>query len=439
MSQAPKAESTYNPTSNDFGARGWLFIFYSFMTMIMSTFVQNSNTNLLLPSLCERYGWNYANMVSLKTLFSWITIVFIFFFGSVLRKFSPKKGAIIAGCLFIVATFITPRSNIAAIYIIAMFFTTVFGNLWYNQFNAIITSNWFPRKKGLVIGWTTMGLPLGAAFGTKLYYTLMPVMGPSGVFALFAGIALVVLLICVFFVTDYPEQCGCFPDNDKSMTSEQAKKDMEEGIKLSEQSIWTNKRLLKTKEVWLLSISLGFQMLFTGGFMTVMVPRMMALGYPQGSAVNFMMFAGIMGAIGSYIVGFVDQKTNPKTAMIIVNLACVASCALNIIPNRFCVILSLILLGLVLGGAANCLMSIISTMWGRYGFRRAHTIILVINQIIGSSGSALVAQIADKYSWTGSYIVVGCLAIIGLFLIIPIKLDSIRNYEIAEGVDLSVR
>jgi len=438
MSDTPKTEE-FSMTKSNFGTRGWIFVIYSFLVMVMTTFVGNSNSNLLLPSLCERYGWNYANMLFARTVFSWFTIVMFFFFGSVLRKFSPKKGAVICGILYTLATFFLPRSSLMAVYLICMFVLGVFGSMWYNQFNAIITSNWFPRKKGLVIGWTTMGLPLGAGLGTKIYYMLMPHIGPNGVYTLYSGIIFVTMLLCVIFVTDYPEQCGCFPDNDKSMTTEMAQKIMEEGIRLSEQSIWTNKRLVRTKEVWLLGIALGFQMMFTGGFMGVMVPRMMALGYDAGTAVNFMLFAAIMGAVGSYAVGIVDSKTNPKVAMIVVNLSCIASCILNIIPNRLCVIISLVLLGLVLGGAANCLMSAITTMWGRYSFRRAHTIILMINQIIGTAGSPVVAKIAEKFSWTGSYLFVGTLALIGLFLIFPIKLDSIKNYEIAEGVDLAVR
>lgn len=426
-------------TRSNFGVRGWIFVFYSAMVMIMTTFVGNSNTNLLLPSLCERFGWNYANTLMFHTIFSWFCIFMFFFFGSMVRKFSPKKGAVLCGVLYTIATFLLPRSNVYAMYLLMIFILAIFGNLWYNQFNAIITSNWFPRKKGLVIGWTTMGLPLGAGLGTKIYFMLMPKIGPNGVYTLYAGICLVILLLCIIFIADYPEQVGCFPDNDKNMTTEQAQKILEEGIRLAEQSIWTNKRLLKTKEVWMLGIALGFQMMFTGGFMSVMVPRMMALGYNQGAAVNFMLFAAIMGAVGSYIVGIVDQKTNPKVAMIVVNLSCIFGCLLNVIPNRICVIISLILVGLVLGGAANCLVSSITTMWGRYSFRRAHTIILMINQIIGSCGSPLVAKIAELHSWTGSYLTVGTFALIGLFLIFPIKLDSIKNYELAEGVDLEVR
>jgi len=437
MSDTPKTEE-FSMTKSNFGFRGWIFVIYGFLVMVMVTFVGNSNTNLYMPMVCEQHGWSYANMMTLSMVFGWCVIVLFFVFGSVFRKFSPKKGAIIAGVLYMCATFMLPRSGIA-MYIVCLFLLAICGNIWYNQFNAIITSNWFPRKKGLVIGWTTMGLPVGAAFGTLLFYQLMPRIGVNGVYTLYSAIVAVIILLLVIFVTDYPEQCGCFPDNDRNMTSEQAKKIMEEGIRLSEQSIWTNKRLLKTKEVWLLGISLGFQMLFAGGFMAVMVPRMMALGFDAGTAVKFMTFAGIMGGIGSYIVGWIDQKTNPKVATILVHCCAIVSSLLSMIPSVPVVIVALVLLGLVMGGAANNLMSIISTMWGRYGFRRAHTIILIINQIIGGSGSALITQIAEHYSWNGSYITVACVAALGIVLILPVKLDSIKNYEIAEGVDLAVR
>ena len=426
-------------TKSNFGPRGWLLVIYCFMAMFSTTICGNSITNLALPMLCDRYGWNYANMISLGTIFGWCCCIFFFIFGAALKKMSPKKFSILAGAIYVICIFIFPNIKQAWQYGCIIFCTSILGNCWYNQFNNVLQSNWFPRKKGLVVGWSTMALPIGAGVGVKMFYMLFPKLGLKGVYTLYACVGVVTLLICVFGLADYPEQVGCYPDNDKTLDRAKLAEELEAGKKKTEQSIWTPARMLKTKEVWLLGLGLGLQMMVTGAFMGVMVPRMMALGYDQGTAVNFMLFAAIMGAFGSYIVGIIDQKTNPKVAIMVVFAFAIGACTLNMVPVRAVVIISLIMLGVVLGGAANCLMSITSTMWGRYGFPRAMTVMLVINQIIGSCGSALVAQLQAKFNWNVAYIVVACFMVVGILLILPVKLDSIKKYEEAAGCDMSIR
>ena len=274
--------------SNGFGKNGWFFIIYGMLTFFITTAVSDSINNLSLPAFCEQYGWNYSNLLSLRSIYGWVTIVIMAVLGRLLRNRSAKKGALIIGMLYVVCLVIYPHITTSVQFMIVFFFVAVISTVWPQQFNAIITSNWFPRKKGAVIGWTTIGLPIGSGFGIVIYSALSGNFGMAGTHYVYAGIALVCVIVCAFLVSDYPEQRECYPDNDTSITKEEAEKALKEGLELSKNSIWTNSKLLKTKEVWLVSISCGIMALFATGVMAQMMPRLLSLGYEQQTAIIMM-------------------------------------------------------------------------------------------------------------------------------------------------------
>lgn len=422
-----------NVSSSNFGTRGWIFVIYGLINFFIVTAVGDSIKNLSLPELCEMYGWNYTNLISLVSIFGWCTIVFMIIFGQSLHKLSPKKGAITLGIIYCISTVIYPNVTSLWQFIVVFFLINVIGTIWPQQFNAIITSNWFPRKKGLVIGWTTIGLPVGSGIGVLVYNSISGHMGMHGTYYIYAAIVALCVIVCAIFVKDYPEQCGCFPDNDKSMTREEADRMLAEGREAAKKSIWTNKRLLRTKEVWLIGISCGIMLLFAGGFMSQMIPRLLALGYDRMKAVMMMTVAALCGGVGSYLVGFVDTKIGPRKTIILVHTIAIIACILNIIPSTVSVMISLIFIGIVLGGASNCLLSLCSTMWGRYAFTNVYGVVLPMNQIVGSSDTILVAQMAARFSYTGAYIIVGALALVGILLILPVKEDAMQKIEATEA------
>ena len=84
--------------------------------------------------------------------------------------------------------------------------------------NYSIISNWFSRKKGLAMGWVTIGFPMSAMISVPLVSGIMPGGGLEGVYMFYAGFAVVLLVLVFAFITNYPEQAGRFPDNDKSLS-----------------------------------------------------------------------------------------------------------------------------------------------------------------------------------------------------------------------------
>lgn len=425
MSKQPQE---FNAAKSNFGFRGWIVVIYMLMIFLSQALVTNSITNISSAVKAEQFGWSHTSMLSWSTYAGWITVVLILVFGQVLRKNSPKRMVLITGTLYTICVFLYPSVNQYWQYVLIYSVIAIIGTILGQQFNAVITANWFPRKKGLVMGWTTIGMPLGAGIGVLLYNMLSGNIGLSGVYYLYGGVYAVTILCCALFVTDYPEQVGAFPDNDTSMTREKADAMLKEGIEAAKNSVWTVKAMLSIKETWLIGIGAGIQLLFAGGFMNQMVPRLLSAGFAMNHAIMGMTAVALIACVGSYLCGIIDAKIGPRKAIMLTHIFAVTACVLNIIPSTVTILAGMLFVGVVMGGAANYLVSIVASYWGRYDFANAHKVLLTINQLIGASGTMLIAQTAARYSYTGSYILVGCIAIVGFILMCFVKDDAIAKH-----------
>lgn len=419
----------------NFGLRGWLVVFYCFLTFFIVTCSKDVLLNMAASSLAEKFGWNYTTMISLNTVFGWVTVAFVLLGGQAMRKISPKKIAIILGLVYAGVMLWLPQITQFWMYVVVLALITIINIIWPQQMNNTITANWFPQKRGMVMGLTTIGLPLGSGLGPKIYATLMYQKGLSfaSIYLIFAIVVGVTVALGLLFVKDYPEQCGCFPDNDKEMSSEKAKQMLEEGRKRAELTIWDAKTMLTTRETWFVALSCGILQLFSNGFMGQMIPRLLAAGYERSEATNMMMIAALAACAGSFLIGWLDQLVGPKKGTLVTHAMAVIACILNIIPNTTCVLISIGFIGLTLGGSANFMVSLVSKMWGRYSFVRAFPIIHAIAQTLGCCGILIVAQLSSRIGYNGAYGVICGLAVVAIILTSLIRMDAIVKKEIAAG------
>ena len=114
--------------------------------------------------------------------------------------------------------------------------------------------------------------------------------------------------------------------------------------------------------------------LFSLGVMTNFVPRMAQIGYTVADCTPMLACAGLVACIGSYLCGVLDSRVGPKRAVIITFLFGIFSLAMNIAGGYvklaghetaayIMIFVAQPFLGVMLGGAANYLVSIISTIW----------------------------------------------------------------------------
>jgi MFS family permease len=291
-----------------------------------------------------------------------------------------------------------------------------------------VVSNWFPRKKGMAMGWVTIGFPLSAAVTANFVGGMIgksgnPVAGLGSVYNIYAIASFVLCIAVALYVRDYPEQMGAYPDNNHKFDNEEAKKELALGLEYMKNSTWVPKKLLSTSKVWLIGLSLGIMELLSLGIMTNFVPRMIQAGYvaEDGSASGLvylmLAIAGIAACFGSVGCGILDAKLGPKKAIQITLMVAVVAIVLNLIPTTATKFASLPFLAIMLGGAANYLVSLTNTIWGRYDFPMAYKVLKPMVAAVGALGVSVVGIIGRSVSYGVAYGVLAVLAIIALILI----------------------
>ena len=189
-------------------------------------------------------------------------------------------------------------------------------------------------------------------------------------------------------------------------------------------SSWVPKKLLTTGKVWMIAISLGIMELLSLGIMTNFVPRMVQAGYvdptthgPAGIIFLMLAIAGIAACFGSVGCGIMDAKLGPKKAIQITMVIAFVAIILNLIPTTATKFASLPFLAIMLGGAANYLVSLTNTIWGRYDFPMAYKVLKPMVAAIGALGVSVVGIIGRSVSYSVAYGVLAGLTVIAFILV----------------------
>ena len=146
-------------------------------------------------------------------------------------------------------------------------------------------------------------------------------------------------------------------------------------------------------------MTLGLQLLFASGLMVQLFPRLLEIGFDPGTAGMMMLASGLLALPGSYLCGVLDSKIGARKAAYTSYVFGILAMVLNLTGNTVCVWLSLVCIGMVVGGAANWPASLCIEEFGD-SFANGYGIIQPMIQTVGAVGPAFFAIF---YGMTGSY------------------------------------
>lgn len=376
--------------------KGWLLIIYAFLAYFVSSAV-GSSMNAASGILAELRGWNATMLTSLISLGAVANIAAGFMFGRLAVKYSAKTLSIICGVVWMAVMMGLGLTENLLIFAVCLILGTGIANALGYQLSPVIISRWFPKKKGLIMGIVTMGIPLCSGMATMIYQRGYGAMGSLGGFLPFIVIAAVALIILALFISDRPQDKGFMPDNGVQAGAKEEEEVIKEQISVD--SIWTTGRLLKTPQVWIHGVTLGTQLLFASGLMVQLFPRLLEIGYDPQTAGMMMMASGLLALPGSYFCGWIDSKIGARKAACTSYVFGIIAMAANLTGSNIGVWISLVCIGMVVGGAANWPASLCIEEFGD-SFANGYGIIQPIIQLVGAAGPAFFALIAGA---TGSY------------------------------------
>ena len=246
--------------------------------------------------------------------------------------------------------------------------------LWGCFFVTMLIGNWFPRRKGTVMGIVTIAFPIvtGICLGLFMgqFYSILM----SGGTLLKATIlsflpyfiaSLVGMGICALWLKDFPEQVGAFRDNDKSFTPEMAQQMMLAEIEARQRSVWKRSKIWGCADWWLMAIPNGLLLSSAIALMVQIIPvlnefeeALKVLAVPSfplmASGATAVLFGlAIFASAGSWILGVIDTKYGTRFAVAVTSCFMLAAGILGSINNVWCVVAACWLLGIYMGAAST--------------------------------------------------------------------------------------
>lgn len=430
--QQGKKQLASENTNLRFGKAGWGITFYCLGMFFFLIGFSIDGLNIVAPAFAAKTGIEYADVLSVAAIAGFIGI----FSYIVIGRINVKIGSRVTSGVCMIAAGLSyiywGTTETLFTYGVGMTLVTSFINGAAYIAGGALVAQWFPKKKGLVNGITTMGHNLGSAFYVPLIAFLI------GTFQMakgmmFAGIGGIVLgIVGLVFIRNFPQDRGLYPDNvSKEVFEREYCTDEVEGTKY-----WTIGRLLRTKEVWMVSLVIGINQLVTTGVMSQLVVRNMGIGFEQSKAIALMTMCAVVGVFGSYGFGFIDQKFGVKKAIIIFLVWYCAALAINVTDTVIGAYISVGMVGIAIGAAANFIISLPASVFGRHGFADVYAAYFPIMQVVLMTNYIINAQaIRLTGSLRGAYMVYIGLLIANILVISMINTKKYnKDYMVEDAI-----
>lgn len=399
-------------------------ILYTALLYYFWSGIGSDGLNLYPDSFAALHGWDSNLLLGFATPAGVIAVVGGILFGRMVIKTGVRKLAgfslILTGALYAVFGFVSSP----VLYFICLtafcFVSMAFGLIC----TATLMGNWFPRKKGIALGWATMGAPICTATFVMILSALYGKFG-VGIGSLIMGCVIMALGVASFFwVKDRPAEVGALPDNLED-GNEAYLAQMEE-IK-NYKSPFTIGRLLKDKDMWLIAAGFGMLWMVTVGVVSQFVPRMVSVYAPiigeeaaSSKALLMLTIAAVVGIGGSYFWGWLDQKIGTKLASCVYSVSYIVALLLLIFAKvEIFTYMAVIFVGFGIGGLLNLMPSLVIAVYGRKDFAAANALVSPIASLI-QKGAFIIMAVALSASggdYTVPYLIFIGIDVVGLILL----------------------
>ena len=380
---------------------------------------------IMVTANAAALGWNSTALFSLVNVSAVIMCVMEIIISRIMMngKLSLARTGTIMALIFSVACIIM---RFVLTNVVGFNLVFVIGYVMINAqglcINGSLVGNWWPKRRGMVIGITTIGVPLGSAFGNGFYNFFSSVFGVNNVLLVYAAIGIFVTLVGAFLVRDFPEDVGCYPDNDINESREQLEKEYEAMRKAMPKNVWNIKRLLSTKYTWVIMFMALTTMLANGIYMMQSMNRLTVVGsLTLNQAMMLMTVASVVALAGSPLCGVIDSKLGSKKFGIVLVILCIIVTLFQLPGTYNMTLIGMIIFGVVMGGGSNILVTLTSDAWPREASSRAFSIMQPVMHLGQTGISEIFLLVASAIgSYVPIYIAYICICVVDLIVFIAV-------------------
>ena len=394
--------------------KGWWTILYCLLMFWFYAGMVNDSTNIVAPAVAAKLGLPAGDVISMGTVAGLVGVIFFFLMGWINQKIGARYTSTICLVMAGVGYFGMGNANSLAVYTVALCAVTIGAMSAGYIAGGALVAQWFPKKKGIVMGYTTMGHNLATGLFVPMITGLITAFGVGNGVILPAVLVIALALVGAVFVRNTPQERGINPDNvsDEVYEKEYYTKQIEAG------SGWIVKKLLCTKDFWLAAITTGTYQMVSAIIITQLVIRNQELGFTQAQAISIMTILAFAGVIGSWFVGVLDQKLGTKRTMILFGLWYMVALLFNFSEQKVLIYLFLVMFAVALGGSANFTTSLPAAVFGRLEFEKVNYILFPVQALCTSMSFAIngvVQNMTGGLRWT--YLIAAVICVINVLLV----------------------
>ncbi len=415
--------------TNNFGKKGWLLLILCLLGFFTSTSASGS-INVGAAHFIEIMGVTQTQLMWAPTIGQLVGAVIGIFCTNFFIKRSPRRTIMVCAVIYAVAFFLNGMSQRYWQYMLTFIIFMAAVYVWTFMCSTALVANWFPRKRGAAMGVITIGMPLGSGIAATIMSAIQLRTGFYISYIPYALLGLVVAILVLVCLRDFPSECGCYPDNDRNFDMEKLKEEEAKMKQLQDSSPWTPKRVLGTWQFWFIMFATAF-MMFASGFMAQVVPTLMTYGISAAAAPRFMLLICGVACVGSYFMGLLDMKIGSKRSIIVVLCGMIAMGLIAQIPFLVTKIVAFMVMALVMGAGSNFILSIVMKYWGQRSTMKVYRFLQPFNTVISAFSTTIIAAIAAAAggNYNISFLVCAGLCVVGLIFMGLIKDGFVEKKE----------
>ena len=411
-------------TKNDFGGKGWLMIVISGLCYFFFAGMINDGLNIIVANFSAEHGVDYNACLASATPAAWFGIIGVAFWTVVVQKIGSRK----VGAISLVLGAVSYALYGVVSTVTGFFVVTALVNFmaygFCNTAAQVMIAHWFPTRKGLALGWATMGSNLGSALCVYLLrFVFGKFNGTAGGFTVIGIVVIIFAVVCFFIYRDAPEQMGLTPDN-LPMTPEEIKASREKFEQTEPVRVgW----LLRQRNFWVDAVLFGLLGMACAGLVSQFVVGLTQVGIEEDRAVFLFAISAIVAMAMSYLFGWLDVKIGTKMATFWLGLCfAVGALCLVLIPYMYALVYpSLLLIAGGIGGYVNLMPSMCSSIFGRKLFVQAYGAATIITGCIRATVFSVMAWSLTQFGdYMMAYKILIAVSLIGSFMVFLLKEDD---------------
>ena len=165
-----------------------------------------------------------------------------------------------------------------------------------------------------------------------------------------------------------------------------------------------------------MAVTTGMFQICSLGVVSQMVLRNMELGFSREQATFILSLVALIGLVGSFFVGYMDERLGTKKSMLFFGIWYALSLLANATENTVLVYVSIFMIGMSIGGSANFTTSLTTSVFGRQGFSKVNSVVFPIQGAVSALSFVVNGVVSNITGYT--YLIFAGVSVVSALIVL---------------------